>query len=81
MFDKFLPMQRITSVDGTVSETIGQRTRAGTSWVQGNFLCNAFPGRLTSCGAIFRNVFRTPERDDEYKAVCRFQHLEFSVVK
>ncbi|MFI0845288.1 tetratricopeptide repeat protein [Mesorhizobium sp. IMUNJ23232] len=81
VFDKFLPMQRATSVDGTVIETIGQRTRSGTSWVQGNFLCNAFPGELTSCGAIFRNVFRTPGRDDEYKAVYRWEHFEFAVVK
>lgn len=80
-FDKFLPMQRTTSVDGAVSETIGQRTRSGTSWVQGNFLCNAFPVELTSCGAIYRNVFRTPGRDDEYKAVYRWDQFEFSVVK
>ncbi|PAQ11457.1 adenylate/guanylate cyclase domain-containing protein [Mesorhizobium temperatum] len=80
-FDKFLPMQRTTSVDGAVSETFGLRTRTGTSWVQGNFLCDAFPGELTSCGAIYRNVFRTPGRDDEYKAVYRWDQFEFSVVK
>ena len=80
-FDTFLPMRRTTSVDGAVNETIGQRTRKGTSWVQGNFLCNAFPGELTSCGAIYRNVFRTPGRDDEYKAVYRWDQFEFSVVK
>ncbi len=77
---KFLPMQRATSADGTLSETVGQRTRTGTSWVQGNFLCNAFPVGLTSCGAIYRNVFRTPGRDDEYKAVYRWEQFEFSVV-
>ena len=78
---KFLPMQRTTSVDGTVSETVGERTRVGTSWVQGNFICNAFPGELTSCGAIYRNIFRTPGGDDEYKAVYRWDQFEFSVVK
>ncbi|GLS30815.1 TolB amino-terminal domain-containing protein [Mesorhizobium albiziae] len=78
---KFLPMQRATSADGTLSETVGQRTRTGASWVQGNFLCDAFPGELTSCGAIYRNVFRTPGRDDEYKAVYRWNQFEFSVVK
>ncbi len=80
VFDQFLPMQRTTSIDGTVSETIGQKTRSGTSWVQGNLLCNAFPVELTSCGAIYRNVFRTPGRDDEYKAVYRWDQFEFSVV-
>ncbi len=77
---KFRPMQRATSADGTLSETVGQRTRTGTSWVQGNFLCDAFPRELTSCGAIYRNVFRTPGRDDEYKAVYRWEQFEFSVV-
>jgi hypothetical protein len=49
--------------------------------VQGNFLCSAFPGELTSCSAIFRNPFRTPGQQDEYKAVHRWEHYEFSVVK
>ena len=42
---------------------------------------DAFPGELTSCGAIFRNPFRTPGRQDEYKAVYRWEQFEFSVVK
>jgi len=81
VFPKFLPMQRATSADGTLSETVGTRTRNGTSWVQGDFLCNAFPGELTSCGAIFRNSFSTPRGQDEYKAVHRWAQFEFSVVK
>ncbi|MET3597096.1 class 3 adenylate cyclase/TolB-like protein/Flp pilus assembly protein TadD [Mesorhizobium shonense] len=77
----FLPMQRTTSIRGAVSETVGQRSRVGTSWVQGDFLCNAFPRELTSCGAIFRNSFRTPGRQDEYKSVYRWEQFEFSVVE
>ena len=73
VFPEFLPMKRTISADGAVSETIGQTTRTGTSWVQGDFLCRAFPGGRTSCGAIFRNAFRTPRREDEYKAVYRFR--------
>ena len=52
MFGEFLPIKRTTSADGAVRETVGTKTREGTSWVQGNFLCNAFPEELTSCGAI-----------------------------
>jgi adenylate cyclase len=78
---EFLPMKRTTSVDGALTETLGTRTRIGTSWVQGNFLCNAFRGGLTRCGAIFRNSFRTPTNQDEYKAVYRWEQFEFSVVR
>ena len=81
MFGEFLPIKRTTSADGAVRETVGTKTREGKSWVQGNFLCKAFPEELTSCGAIYRNVFRTPGRDDEYTAVFRFDQSEFSVVE
>jgi adenylate cyclase len=78
---KLLPMRRTTSADGVLSETVGTETRKGTSWLQGNFLCVAFPGALTSCGAIFRNPFRTPGREDEYEALHRWERYEFSVVR
>ncbi len=81
IFGEFLPIKRTTSADGAVHETVGTMTREGTSWAKGNFLCNAFPEELTSCGAIYRNVFRTPGRDDEYTAVYRWHQSEFSVVK
>jgi adenylate cyclase len=81
IFGEFLPIKRTTSTDGAVRETVGTTTREGTSWLQGNFLCNAFPEELTSCGAIYRTVFRTPGRDDEYTAVYRWGLSEFSVVK
>ena len=81
IFGEFLPIKRTTSTDGAVHETVGTKTREGTSWLQGNFLCSAFAEELTSCGAIYRNVFRTPGRDDEYTAVYRWGLSEFSVVK
>ena len=80
-YPKFFPMQRTTSANGAVSETVGARTREGTSWLQGNFLCNAFPIELTNCGAIYRNPFRTPGRQDEYIAVYRYDQFEFSIVR
>ncbi len=78
---KFEPMQRDISTEGVISETVGDNVRVGTSWVQGNFLCRAFQGGQTSCGAIFRNPFRTPMQEDEFKAVHRFQQFEFAVVR
>jgi TolB-like protein/class 3 adenylate cyclase/Flp pilus assembly protein TadD len=81
IFPHFLPMQRITSSEGAVREIVGDRTRVGSAWVQGNFVCMAFPKYLTSCGAIFRNTFKTPGRQDEYTAVYRLEQFEFSVVK
>ena len=77
----FLPIQLTTSANGAVTETVGTSTRQGRSWVQGNFLCNVFSAELTSCGAIFRNALRTPGREDQYKAVSRVMHYEFSVVR
>jgi hypothetical protein len=81
VYSDFLPMQSTTSSDGAVVETIGDTTRVGTSWVQGDFLCKAFPRDLTSCGAIFRNAFRTPGRRDEFKAIYRWEQFEFSVLE
>jgi adenylate cyclase len=77
---KFLPMERAISPDGAVREIVGGETRAGTAWVQGNFICKSFPGELTSCGAVFRNPFGSPERGDEYKAVHCWTQYEFSTV-
>ncbi|WP_274628423.1 tetratricopeptide repeat protein [Arvimicrobium flavum] len=79
--NQFLPMQATISADGALKETVGAKTRFGTTWVQDDFICKSFPGELTSCGAIFRNVFKTPGRDEEYKAVYRWEQFEFSVVK
>lgn len=78
---KFLPLQRTISPDGILSETIGGETLVGTAWVQGDFICRSFPGKLTCCGAVFRNPFGSTERSDEYKAVESWDHFEFSVVK
>ncbi len=36
-----------------------------TTWVQGNFLCDAFPKTQTTCGAVFRNPTGTPEQKNE----------------
>ena len=78
---KFLPMQRTISPDGVLHETIGGETLAGTAWVQGNFVCRSFPGKLTCCGAVFRNPFGSRGRSDEYKAVESWDQYEFSVVR
>ena len=40
-----------------------------TTWVQGNFLCDAFPKTQTTCGAVFRNPTGSPEHKNEYSAV------------
>jgi adenylate cyclase len=81
IFPKFLPMARTISADGILDQTIGDEKHSGKAWVQGDFLCKSFPGELTSCGAIFRNPFRTPGHEDEYKAVHRWNQYEFSVVR
>ncbi|MEI2296710.1 adenylate/guanylate cyclase domain-containing protein [Ensifer sp. MJa1] len=78
---KILPIEQAITANGELTETVDTQTRKGTAWVQGNFLCKAFPGELSSCGAIYRNAFRTPGREDEYRAVHRWQQYEFSVVK
>jgi adenylate cyclase len=75
-----VPYSRISSNDGSISVTVGLRTDEGTSWVQGNFLCNAHPTYPTNCGAIFRNPYGKPELENEYKAVYRHRQFEFSVV-
>ena len=73
--------ERTTSTDGSLRVTFGSTTLEGRSWVQGNFLCNAYPKELTVCGAIFRNSSGTPERQNEYRAVYRWEQFEFSVVR
>jgi adenylate cyclase len=81
VFPRFLPMERTISADGILDQTIGDERHSGTAWVQGDFLCKSFPGELTSCGAIFRNPFRTPGHEEEYKAVHHWNQYEFSVVR
>ncbi|PBB32061.1 hypothetical protein [Mesorhizobium sp. WSM3868] len=84
VYPDFRPMQLTTSSEGAVREIVGETTRVGTAWVQGDFLCKAFPRDLTGCGAIFRNSFRTPGRQDEYEAVYGapgWEKEEFSVVR
>jgi adenylate cyclase len=75
------PYKRIASVDGSIGVTIGSGTREGTSWVQGNFLCNAFPKTMTNCGGVFRNPSGTREQENEYLTIYRLSSIEFSVVK
>lgn len=72
---------RNSSADGTVNTTFGSRSQTGKSWVQGDFLCNAYPRHLTNCGAIFRNPSGSFERRNEYLAVYHWDRVEFSVVK
>jgi adenylate cyclase len=84
VYPDFRPMQLTPLSEGAVREIVGETTRVGTAWVQGDFLCKAFPRDLTSCGAIFRNSFRTPGRQDEYEAVYGapgWEKEEFSVVR
>ena len=71
----------LTNADGTVTVTIGTRTRTGKTWVQGNFLCSAYPKILTGCGAVFRNPSGTRERENEYRSIYHSNSIEFSVVK
>ncbi|HEY6631617.1 MAG TPA: adenylate/guanylate cyclase domain-containing protein [Rhizobiaceae bacterium] len=78
---KFLPIQRTISPDGALRETVGGETLTGTAWLQGDFVCDSFPGYLTNCGAVFRNPFGSPGRSDEYKAVTCWNQYEFSVVE
>ncbi|CAN7215622.1 guanylate cyclase [Phyllobacterium sp. LjRoot231] len=74
------PYRRGVTADGSITVTFGSRTRTGKSWVQGNFLCSAFPKSLTSCGAVFRNPSGTREKENEYRSIYRTNSVEFSVV-
>ncbi|HEV7309594.1 adenylate/guanylate cyclase domain-containing protein [Ensifer sp.] len=80
-FPKSEPIEQTVASDGALVQTIGSRSRNGSVWVQGDFFCKSFPGELASCGAMFRNAYRTPGRDDVYRAVHCWQQYEFSVVK
>ncbi len=75
------PYRRGVTADGSITVTFGSRTRTGKTWVQGNFLCSAFPKSLTSCGAVFRNPSGTREQENEYRSIYRTNSVEFSVVK
>ncbi|ATU94649.1 adenylate/guanylate cyclase domain-containing protein [Phyllobacterium zundukense] len=75
------PYRRIASADGSITMTVGSRTTTGRTWVQGNFLCNAYPKNLTTCGAVFRNPSGTREQENEYLSIYRISRNEFSVVK
>ena len=74
------PYRRLATADGSITVTIGSRTRTGKTWVQGNFLCNAYPKTLTGCGAVFRNPSGTREQENEYLSIYRLNRIEFSVV-
>ena len=73
--------RRTTSPDGVISVTVGSQSSQGKSWVQGDFLCNAYPKVLTRCCAVFRNPSGTPEQENEYLSVYGWSQYEFSVVK
>jgi TolB-like protein/class 3 adenylate cyclase len=73
--------RRIMSADGSISVTIGTWSSTGTSWAQGNFMCNAYLKNLTVCGAVFRNPLGTFEQKNEYLSIYRENRFEFSVVK
>jgi adenylate cyclase len=75
------PYRRMATADGSITVTIGSLTRTGRTWVQGNFLCNAYPKVLTTCGAVFRNPSGTREQENEYRSIYRTNHIEFSIVK
>jgi hypothetical protein len=75
------PYTRIASASGSITVTVGSTTTTGTTWVQGNFLCNAYPKALTTCGAIFRNPSGTLEQRNEYRSIYRWNRFEFSVVR
>ena len=69
------------SADGSTSVTIGSWSNTGKSWVQGDFLCNAYPRDLTTCGAVFHNPSGTFDRNDEYFAVYRTNRFAFSIIE
>ena len=69
------------SADGSISVTIGSWSNTGKSWVQGDFLCNAYPRNLTTCGAVFRNPSGTFDRNDEYFTVYRTNRIAFSIIE
>jgi TolB-like protein/class 3 adenylate cyclase len=73
--------RRTSSPGGTITETVGSSSNTGTSWVQGNVICNAFPRKLTTCGAVFRNPVGRSELKNEFLSVYRVNQFEFSVVK
>jgi len=70
------------SADGTISTAIGSWwLNTGRNWVQGDFICSAYPKDLTNCGAIFRNPSGTFEQKNEYFGVYQRNRFEFSVIK
>jgi tetratricopeptide (TPR) repeat protein len=72
---------RTVSADGSVRETVGSWSGSGTSWVQADFMCDAFPRIFANCGAVFRNPFGNQEQNNAYLAVFRGSRYEFAVVK
>ena len=67
------PYRRGVTADGSITVTFGSRTRTGKTWVQGNFLCSAYPKALTSCGAVFRNPSGTREQENEYRSIYPYK--------
>ena len=70
-----------SSADGSTNVTIGSWSSKGLGWVQGNFLCDAYPRSITGCGVILRNPSGTLEQLNEYQLIGRWNRFEFSVVK
>lgn len=75
------PYRRIAAADGSIRVTIGSTTTTGTTWIQRNFLCNAYPRSLTTCGAFFRNPSGTAGQQNEYRSIYRWNRFEFSVIR
>ncbi len=71
----------IISANGTITATVGDRSSDGMSWVQGDFWCDAYPGSIASCTAVFRNPTGTTEQQNEYQLIGRWNRHEFSVVR
>jgi hypothetical protein len=71
----------LIAADGSVTRTVGEEVVNGRMWVQGDSLCSAYPRKLTTCGAVFRNLSGTSGAANEYTLLSRFKRYEFSVTK
>lgn len=73
-----IPFRVTPSADGSIILFEASEERKGTAWVQGDFLCSAFPKAQTTCGAVFRNPGGTRDGNNEFKMVLRLHEYEFS---
>jgi TolB-like protein/class 3 adenylate cyclase len=73
--------RRETAEDGVTKVKVGSWSDSGTTTVESDFLCSAFPTSFRGCGAIFRNPTGTAEKRNEYLLVRPFNSFEFSAVK